>query len=146
MEIIKVSLELNDTWNREEFRQLIHNIQYKLYDNCNVEFELWIITTNDNPIYVNTIASQLDIPNGRVILCANDSTKLGQIILNTDIHFDADQIIIEPLDGKTVWGVLVDRKLDYQKLGLKYISNFARFSEIILKERAKANGISQKNC
>lgn len=146
MEIIKVSFEPTDAWNREEFRQLIYNIKHKFYDNCNVEFELWIISTNENPLYINTIASQLDIPSNKVILCTDDTTKVGQIVLNTNIHFDTEQVIIDPLDGKVVWGVLVDRKLDYQKLGLKYISNFGRFSEIILKERAQINGIPQKNC
>lgn len=136
MEKIKVSIELTDNWNREEFRQLVYNIKNKLYDTCDVEYELWIITTNNNSTYVNAVAEQLEVPESRVILCLTDSTKVGQITTNVDIHFDNTEPIVQAvtLNGK-IWGILVDRKLDYQRLGFKYISDFKRFSEIILRAR-----------
>ena len=136
MEKIKVSIELTDNWNREEFRQLVYNIKNKLYDTNNVEYELWIITTNDTSSYVYAVAEQLNVPQDRVILCLTDSTKVGQIITNKDVHFDNKETIVQAvtLNG-SIWGILVDRKLDYYNLGFKYITDFKRFSEAILRKR-----------
>lgn len=146
MEKIKVSLELNDIWNREDYRQLCYNIKNKLYDTCDVEYELWIITTNDSPIYVNTIAGQLAIPPDKIILCINEGVKIGQIVLNTDIHFDGDYTVINSLKPTMVKGIMVDVKLDYQKIGYKYISDFGKYSDLILRERLGEDGDKTKPC
>jgi hypothetical protein len=146
MEKIKVSLELTDIWNREDYRQLCYNIKNKLYDTCDVEYELWVITTNDNPMYVNAVAGQLGIPPDKIIFCTNNSVKIGQIVLNTDIHFDGDNSVVSGLEVTTVEGILVDVKLDYQKIGYKYISDFGKYSDMILREKLGEDGDKTKPC
>jgi len=138
MEIIKVSFEPTDIWNQEDFRQLIKAIKENDYSHKGFEYELWIITTNDSFAYINALATQLDIPTERVVMCLNDSTKVGIIILNSDIHFDGDQVIINTLRPNTTLnpvGILVDRKIDYPGMGLKYIKNLDTWTMAIIRER-----------
>jgi len=138
MEIIKVSFEPTDIWNHEDFRQLIKALKENDYSHKGFEYELWIITTNDSLAYINAIASQYDIPPERVKMCLNDSTKVGIIILNSDIHFDGDQVIINTLRPNTTLlpvGILVDRKIDYPGMGLKYIKNLDTWTMAIVRER-----------
>lgn len=136
MEKIKVSFEPTEIWNHEDFRQLIKGIKEKTY--CEFEYELWIITTNDSLPYINALASQLEIPNERVKMCLNESTKVGIITLNTDIHFDGEQSIIntlKPITSVDTVGILVDRKIDYPGMGLKYIKNLDTWTTAIVRER-----------
>lgn len=138
MEKIKISFEPTDIWNHEDFRQLIKGIKENDYSHLGFEYELWIITTNDSLNYINAIASQFDIPSERVQMCLNDSTKVGIIILNSDIHFDGDQVIINTLRPNTTLlpvGILVDRKIDYPGMGLKYIKNLDTWTMAIMRER-----------
>lgn len=135
MEKIKISFEPTEAWNREEFRQLIYNIKNGLYNDSRFEYELWIITINDSLSYINTLAQQLDIPNNRVKMCLNDTTKVGIIVANADIHLDIDQVIITALTPTTVRGILVDRKIAYPAIGLKYIQDLDKWTAIILRER-----------
>lgn len=135
MEKIKVSFEPTEAWNREEFRQLIYNIKNGMYNDTRFEYELWIITTNDSLPYVNALAQQLDIPNARVQMCLNDTTKVGIIAANADIHLDIDQVIITALEPTNVRGILVDRKIAYPAIGLKYIQDLDKWTAIILRER-----------
>ena len=79
-------------------------------------------------------------------MCLNDSTKVGIIILNSDIHFDGDQVIINTLRPNTTLqpvGILVDRKIDYPGMGLKYIKNLDTWTMAIIRER---NGDEKKIC
>lgn len=138
MEIIKVSFEPTDIWNHEDFRQLIKALKENNYSHKGFEYELWIITTNDSLAYINAIADQFDIPQERVKMCLNDSTKVGIIMLNSDIHFDGDQVIINTLRPNTTLnpvGILVDRKIDYPGMGLKYIKNLDTWTMAIIRER-----------
>jgi len=138
MEIIKVSFDPTEIWNHEDFRQLIKAINENDYSHLGFEYELWIITTNDSLAYINALATQLDIPPERVQMCLNDSTKVGIIILNSDIHFDNDQVIINTLRPNTTLqpvGILVDRKIDYPGMGLKYIKNLDTWTMAIMRER-----------
>jgi hypothetical protein len=138
MEIIKISFDPTDIWNQEDFRQLIKAIKENDYSHLGFKYELWIITTNDSLNYINAIASQFDIPSERVQMCLNDSTKVGIIILNSDIHFDGDQVIINTLRPNTTLnsvGILVDRKIDYPGMGLKYIKNLDTWTMAIMRER-----------
>jgi len=146
MEIIKVSFDPTEIWNHEDFRQLIKAINENDYSSKGFEYELWIITTNDSLAYINALATQLDIPTERVMMCLNDSTKVGIIILNSDIHFDNDQVIINTLRPNTTLqpvGILVDRKIDYPGMGLKYIKNLDTWTMAIMRER---NGDEKKIC
>ncbi len=146
MEKIKVSFEPTEIWNHEDFRQLIKGIKENDYSNKGFEYELWIITTNDSFVYINAIADQYGIPPERVQMCLNDSTKVGIIILNSDIHFDGDQVIINTLKPNTTVeavGILVDRKIDYPGIGLKYIKNFDTWTMAILRDR---NGDKTTSC
>lgn len=146
MEKIKVSFEPTDIWNHEDFRQLIKGIKENDYSGQGFEYELWIITTNDSLPYINAIASQYDIPQSNVQMALNDSTKVGLIVLNSDIHFDGDQVIINTLRPNTTVttvGILVDRKIDYPGMGLKYIKNFDTWTMAILRER---NGDTTTPC
>ena len=146
MEIIKVSFDPTEIWNHEDFRQLIKALKENDYSHKGFEYELWIITTNDSLIYINAIADQFDIPPERVQMCLNDSTKVGIIILNSDIHFDNDQVIINTLRPNTTLnpvGILVDRKIDYPGMGLKYIKNLDTWTMAIMRER---NGDEKKIC
>ena len=138
MEKIKISFEPTDIWNHEDFRQLIKSIKENDYSSKGFEYELWIITTNDSLNYINAIASQFNIPVERVQMCLNDSTKVGIIALDSDIHFDGDQNIINVLRPNTTVntvGILVDRKIDYPGMGLKYIKNLDTWTMAILRER-----------
>jgi len=135
MEKIKVSFEPTDIWNHEDFRQLIKATKENDYSSKGFEYELWIITTNSSLIYINAIASQFDIPTDRVVMCLNDTTKVGIITLNTNIHFDGDQVIITTLDPTPVVGILIDRKIDYPGMGFKYIKNLDTWTTAILRER-----------
>ena len=114
MEKIKLSFEPDTIWNNGDFRQLITDMANGKFNDCDKEYELWIITTNDSLPYINALASQLNIPTERVQMCLNDSTKVGIISLNSDIHFDGEQTIITAVNTTSVVGILVDRKTDYR--------------------------------
>ena len=135
MEIIKVSFDPNEIWNHGDFRQLIANISNGFYNESRFEYELWIITTNSNLNYINAIARQLKVPVERTIMALNDSSKVGLITLNSDIHFDVEYTIIHALDPTTVKGIFVDRKIAYPAMGLKYIQDLDKWTAIILRER-----------
>lgn len=146
MEKIKVSFEPTDIWNDGDFRQLIKAVKENNYSSKGFEFELWIITTNDSLNYINEIASQFEIPQSNVQMALNDSTKIGLIVLNSDIHFDGNQVIINTLSPNTSVksvGILVDRKIDYPGMGLKYIKNFDTWTTAIMRER---DGEKTKPC
>lgn len=143
LEKIKISWEPTNIWNHEDFRQLIKGIKENDYCSKGFEYELWIITTNDNYNYVNAIAQQFEIPFGRVIMCLNDASKVAAIALNADIHFDGEQTIITDVNATTAVGILVDRKIDYPGMGLKYIKNLDTWTIAILRER---NGEKTKPC
>lgn len=147
MEKIKISFDPTDTWNREEFRNLITNMKNGWYDkDCKVEYELWIITTNDNSNYINTLATQLDIPEERVILCVDNTTKVGQIVTNADIHLDIDQIIVNALISTTIAGILVDNKIAYEAIGFKYVADITKWTKAILRERMDDGCEKTKPC
>jgi hypothetical protein len=79
-------------------------------------------------------------------MALNDSTKVGLIVANSDIHFDGEQSIISTLKPNTTIdavGILVDRKIDYPGMGLKYIKNFDTWTTAIMRER---NGDEKKVC
>ena len=143
---IKISFEPSSIWLHEDFRQLIKAIKENDYSSKGFEYELWIITTNDSLIYINAIANQFEIPAERVQMALNDTTKVGLIVLNSDIHFDGEQTIISTLKPNTtvdVVGILVDRKIDYPGMGLKYIKNLDTWTMAIMRER---NGDEKKVC
>ncbi len=135
LEKIKVSFEPTESWNHEDFRQLIKGVKENDYCSKGFEYELWIITTNDTFNYINAIAQQFDIPSDRVLMALNDSTKVGLIVANTDIHFDGEQTIVTALDPTTSVGILVDKKIDYPGMGLKYIKNLDTWTMAILRDR-----------
>jgi hypothetical protein len=138
MEIIKVSFEPTDSWNHEDFRQLIKAISENDYSSKGFEFQLWIITTNNSLVYINAIADQFKIPTERVQMCLNESTKVGLIVLNSDIHFDNDQSVLNTLRPYTTVnpaGILIDRKIDYPGMGFKYIKNLDTWTMAIMRER-----------
>ena len=138
-EKIKISFDPTEIWNHEDFRQLIKGVKEKTY--CDFEYELWIITTNQSLPYINALAEQLEIPNERVKMCLNDSTKVGIITLNTDIHFDGEQSIISTLRPNTsveTVGILVDRKIDYMGIGYKYIKDLDTWTIAIIREGGDA--------
>lgn len=138
MEIIKVSFEPTDSWNHEDFRQLIKAVSENDYSSKGFEFELWIITTNNSLVYINAIADQFKIPPERVKMCLNESTKVGLIVLNSDIHFDNDQSVLKTLRPYTTVnpaGILIDRKIDYPGMGFKYIKNLDTWTTAIVRER-----------
>lgn len=143
MEKIKISFEPNEIWNNGDFRQLIKAIKENDYCSKEFEYELWIITTNDTLNYINAIANQFEIPSDRVIMCLNDTTKVGLITLNTDIHFDGEQTIITALSPTSVVGILVDRKVDYPAIGLKYVKDLDTWTTAILRDR---DGEKTKPC
>lgn len=141
MEKIKISWEPTEIWNHEDFRQLIKAIHENTYSTF--EFELWIITINSNLNYIKAIADQFNIPQERTLMALNDSTKVGLITLNTDIHFDEDYTIIKALEVTKTKGILVDRKIAYGEMGLKYIKDLDTWTSIIIRER---NGEKTKPC
>ena len=143
MEKIKISFEPTDIWNHEDFRQLIKGIKENDYSSKGFEYELWIITTNDTFNYIDAIAQQFSIPSDRVIMCLNDASKIAAINLNTDIHFDGEQTIITALDPTTAVGILVDTKIDYPGMGLKYTKNLDTWTMAILRDR---DGEKTKPC
>lgn len=146
MEKIKISFEPTDIWNHEDFRQLIKGIKENDYSHLGFEYELWIITTNDSLNYINAIAQQFNISSDKVIMCLNDASKVAVIALNADIHFDGEQSIISTLKPNTIVdavGILVDRKIDYPGMGLKYIKNLDTWTMAIMRER---NGDAEKIC
>jgi len=143
MEKIKVSFEPTDIWNREEFRHLIDRMKQGIYNDVSKEYELWIITTNSSLIFINALASQLEIPVERTIMALNDTTKIGLINLNSNIHFDGDYSIIHALEPTLVRGILVDQKIVPDAIGFKYIQDLTKWTEVILRER---NGDEKKVC
>lgn len=141
MEKIKISFDPTEIWNHGDFRQLIKGIHENTYPTF--EYELWIITTNDSLNYIKAIADQFNIPQSRTLMALNDSTKVGLITLNTDIHLDGDYTIINALEVTKTRGILVDRKIAYRAIGLKYIKDLDTFTMIILRER---NGEKTEPC
>jgi hypothetical protein len=71
-------------------------------------------------------------------MCLNESTKVGLIVLNSDIHFDNDQSVLNTLRPYTTVnpaGILIDRKIDYPGMGFKYIKNLDTWTMAIMRER-----------
>lgn len=144
MEIIKISFDPTEIWNHGDFRHLITNINNGFYDDSRFKYELWIITTNNSLPYINALADQLKIPTERTLMCLNESSKVGLITLNTDIHFDSEYTVIHALEPTKVKGIFVDRKIAYPAMGLKYIQDLDKWTAIILRERN--NGEKVQNC
>jgi len=134
---INVSIEPIDNMNRGEFLNLLKAISENTY--CDFELVLYIITTSTDTDFIDRVAEKYNIPNTRVIYCADDTIKISEIESNVNIHFDSNYSIINSLKNSNVWGIFVDSKPSLPQNGFKYIKDFDTAVTAIMREYNEEN-------
>jgi len=131
--IIKVSFEITDYYNREDFRMFI---KYLL--SLDTKYIVYILSSNENIAYINAVGEQLGIPEEyRLIFDSTINTKENLInMYRINIHFDNIQRVVENIDTQTeAYGILVNQEWDKFKVKIKYVSEFEKAVKLIEKER-----------
>ena len=127
--VIRISFEIKDIYNREDFR-----ILYNRYMGETDNVELFIIS-EDTTAYINSVQAQLGIAEANVISCDDIDEKIEAIDDNNiDIHFDNLQSNIVDIeeDNTDVTCILVNQMTDYYGYDLSYVKEFERaIKEII---------------
>lgn len=140
MDKLRISFELTDSWNREEFRQLIRIMMFSPITYCkrpDTQIELFIISNNDSSAYVYKVATQLGLNDGtHTILCNFRQDKVDACVNNNiDIHFDSDSLTITMLEPTLTEGILVRSIVDYYHTTMKYITEFEDVLKTIIDEK-----------
>lgn len=125
---IKISFEVSDTWDRDEFRRLIKLILFDPMTVCegsNNDFELYIISNDDSTAYIQNIGNILGFDSQHIIVTNFRQDKVNAIQANgIDIHFDSDQLTIAMIEELDTEGVLVRSITDGFNVRMKYITEF----------------------
>lgn len=140
MDKIRISFELTDSWNREEFRQLIRIMMFNPIVYCkrpDTQIELFIISNNDSSAYVYKIATQLGLNDGTHTILVNfRQDKVNAIVANNiDIHFDEDSLTITMLEPTLTNGILVRSITDPYHVTMKYVVEFQDILKTIINEK-----------
>lgn len=128
MEKLKVSIELEESWNREDFRLFTKKLAQS------ESIDLYIITTVSDEDYIDAAQAYLNLENSHVIEVATDALKLNEIDDNgIRIHLDNDpDFAITLFDTIGRVGIYVSQRWDYYNSQLKYVTDFDfRINEII---------------
>lgn len=141
MNKIKISFEINDSYNRQEFRDFLKKLSFnEPCLNCeNYEVELFIITSNIDQNYVYTVAKQYNINTAHIAMLTNINDRVQYIIDNNiEITFENNQTDVNIINSKTkAFSLLVDNTIDFYLMGFKYISKFNNVLKIIENEKKK---------
>lgn len=143
MSKIKVSFEINDNYNRQEFRDFVKKLSTN--DPClnciDYEVELYIITSNTDQNYVYTVAKQYNIDTIHIAMLPNLADKIQFIKDNNiEITFENSQEIVNSINNQTdAFSILVDSTIDFYLMGFKYISKFNNVLKIIENEKKEKN-------
>lgn len=130
----RISFEVTDNWMIDGFRNFI-----KVLLSDDNTFEVYIISNDDNTIYVNNIAKSLNIEQNHVIIKNFTDDKLKAIKdYNIDIHLDNLQSFVMRVDELTdTYGVLVTKNLNKFYLKPDYILVFDRLLTQINDEESQ---------
>ncbi len=79
---LKISFEVTDIWNREEFRELIKLLFRDPVTGCKCEveqdqIEMFLISNNDSTPYIQTIGKQLGLDSAHIIVTNLDRIRLA---------------------------------------------------------------------
>jgi hypothetical protein len=140
MNKVRISFEVTDSWNREEFRQLIRIMMFSPITYCknpDAQIELFIISNNDSSAYVYKIANQLGLNDGvHTILCNFRQDKVNACIANNiDIHFDSDSLTTVMLEPTLTNAILVRSITDPYHVTMKYVVEFEDVLKTIINEK-----------
>jgi len=139
MDKIKIAFEINDSYNRQEFRDFIKllstNEPCELCKKYNAE--LYIITTNTDQNFVFAVAKQYNIDSAHIFMVTNIADKIATIIDNKiEIMFDNNQPDVNSVNASTdAFSILVDSTIDFYLMGFKYIKKFDNVLKIIENEK-----------
>ena len=130
----RISFEVTDNWMIDGFRNFI-----KVLLSDDNTFEVYIISNDDNTIYVNNVAKSLNIEQTHVIIKNFTDDKLKAIKdYNIDIHLDNLQSFVMRVDELTdTYGVLVTKNLNKFYLKPDYILVFDRLLTQINDEESQ---------
>lgn len=105
MSAIKISFEIDYSWNIRGFRNLIKTLLSN-----EAEYDIYIISNHDSSDAIYKAASLLALDSSRTIVCNFTDDKLQAIIDNgIQIHLDCLQSFVELVDTETdAVGVLVN--------------------------------------
>jgi hypothetical protein len=124
---IKVSFEIEDSYNIQGFRNFLKYVQ------SDDKFELYIISNDDDSALILRIGSNLGLDPSKVIVCNFTQDKIQAIIDNKiDIHLDNLQSTIMLVQETTsAYGILVTKNLNKYYLEPDYVIVFNRVVEEI---------------
>jgi len=129
----RISFEVTDNWMMDGFRNFV-----KVLLSDDNTFEVYIISNDDNTIYVNNVAKSLNLEQNNVIITNFTDDKLKAIKdHNIDIHLDNLQSFVMHVDEFTnTYGVLVTKNLNKFYLKPDYILVFDRLLTQIKNEES----------
>lgn len=139
MNKIKISFEINENYNRQEFRDFIKKLSNN--DPCldckEYEVELYILTSNTDQNYVYTIAKLYNIDGSHIAMLPNIVDRIQFIKDNNiEITFENNQEDVNQINSQTTaFGLLVDSTIDFYLMGFKYISKFNNVLKILSREK-----------
>lgn len=135
---IKISFEVTDVWDRDEFRRLIKLILFDPVTVCEgseSDFELYIISNDDSTTYIQSVGTTLGLDSQHIIVTNFRQDKVDAIENNgIDIHFDSDQLTIAMIEELDTQGVLVRSVLDGFNVRMKYITEFYNILKNVISE------------
>lgn len=143
MDKIKIAFEINDNYNRQEFRDFIKLLSTN--EPCasckEYNVELFIITNNINQDFVFTVAKQYNIDTNHIAMLSNLVDRIQFIQDNNiEITFENSQEIVNSINNQTeAFSILVDSTIDFYLMGFKYISKFNNVLKIIENEKKEKN-------
>jgi len=119
---LKLAFDIEDTWNYETFRELIHILLTEDDD-----FEVYLITLNTDTQYINSIVTNMDINPNNVYQETSDNNIITRLnTLNINIYLQADNELVEAVNETSTTptrAILVNSIPDRYKLQPMYITN-----------------------
>lgn len=124
---IKVSFEIEDSYNIQGFRNFLKYVQ------SDDKFELYIISNDDDSALITKVGQNLGLDPSKVIICNFTQDKIQAIIDNNiNIHLDNLQSTIMLVQETTsAYGILVTKNLNKYYLEPDYVIVFNRVVEEI---------------
>src|ERR1017187_6257635 len=139
---LKIGFEITDSWDREEFRQLIKIILFNFPTLCknNItipDIELFIISNDDSSAYIYKVATILGLNDGyhtQIVAFRQDKVNMCTT-LGIDIFFDTDSLTTVLLESTTTEAVLVRSIADSHHVTMKYVTEFEDILRTIISEK-----------
>lgn len=119
---LKLAFDIEDTWNYETFRELIHILLTEDDD-----FEVYLITLSTNTEYVNSIVTNMAIDPNNVYQETSDINIITRLnTLGIQIYLEADNELVEQVNETSTTptrAILVNSIPDRYRLQPMYITN-----------------------